>query len=961
MSVKVKGTTIGVVTDLNGKFSITVPADNNILVFSYVGYSEKEVDASAVSGELSIVLEITDIGLNPVVVSASKKEEKILDAPASVTVIKTEQIQTQAGTSLVDNVRNYPSVDILKQGLLSSNVTIRGFNNIFSGAMLTIVDNRLAKVPSLRLNAYQLIPTNTYDIDRMEIVRGPGSALYGPDAADGVLAIFTRSPLDMEEDFETTVAFTGGLRGNAGAGSGYAGEDTNAIGRGFIMGDLRHAGKFSKKAGYKISATYLGGNDWRFYDSEEPRVGDTLTFGNVYNGRVFEPDTIFYTAADSAGQTTDTFRLNQKPFDRDFRVRKIGVDARFDFRFNEHTTLVLNGGSTTASGIELTGLGAAQVKNWTYWFVQARLTWKKLFIQYFLNSSNSGDTYLIPRTSATSVPPYNVQSLVDNSKVHVGQVQHSANAVDDRLRFIYGADLFFTNPRTEGTINGRYEDDDNIIQTGGYVQGEYDIISKLTAVAAFRLDWQNEVGTQFSPRAALVYKPTPRNTIRATYNRAFSSPTALNLSLDISNGRIPNGINIRALGNRNGFNYRYDDNNMPMFISPYNPYDGVNFSNNKWYTMGDTSDNHVFFDGMVNIIAAGLAQQAPASVRPLVPLLVAGLVQGIAGDTGSIQTVGHVAIDYVKFASLRGEGDTAAFRKSIFTPTALGNIKNINHIDNQITNTWEIGYKGILFDKLMLTADFYYTRISDYVGPLTISTASVMFNPQELLAVLGPPDSTGQLYRNVKPLDPLITPLLDGVADYQDPTGTIPSITGTTWDEIAYILYAASSRIPIGSVTPDDPKVQSDAILTYINLGTIDVGGMDLGFTYLINDKWRISGGYSYVTKDRIDLEGAQDGYVALNAPRHKTSLSVENNCKIGLTSRATYRWYASFPGNSAVYVGTVPARHLLDLTLCYKFLPEKNAQVCADVQNVLNKKYQSFPGTPYMGITAMLKFSYTF
>ncbi|HXH18467.1 MAG TPA: hypothetical protein VNJ07_05240, partial [Chitinophagales bacterium] len=94
---------------------------------------------------------------------------------------------------------------------------------------------------------------------------------------------------------------------------------------------------------------------------------------------------------------------------------------------------------------------------------------------------------------------------------------------------------------------------------------------------------------------------------------------------------------------------------------------------------------------------------------------------------------------------------------------------------------------------------------------------------------------------------------------------------------------------------------------------------------------------------------------------RHKTSVTIENKCKIGLTSRLSYRWLAEFPGNSAVYVGTVPARHLLDVNLCYKLRFSKNTQVCADIQNILNRKYQSFPGTPYMGITAMLKISHTF
>lgn len=57
---------------------------------------------------------------------------------------------------------------------------VRGFNNIFSGGLLTLTDNRIARVPSLRLNAYNFIPVTNDDIERIEVVLGPGSAVYGP-------------------------------------------------------------------------------------------------------------------------------------------------------------------------------------------------------------------------------------------------------------------------------------------------------------------------------------------------------------------------------------------------------------------------------------------------------------------------------------------------------------------------------------------------------------------------------------------------------------------------------------------------------------------------------------------------------------------------------------------------------------------------------------------------------------
>ena len=80
-----------------------------------------------------------------------------------------------------------PGVDIITQGVQSTNVVVRGFNNIFSGALYTLTDNRMAGVPSLRVNVMHFVPTTDEDLQRMEVVLGPGSALYGPNTANGVL------------------------------------------------------------------------------------------------------------------------------------------------------------------------------------------------------------------------------------------------------------------------------------------------------------------------------------------------------------------------------------------------------------------------------------------------------------------------------------------------------------------------------------------------------------------------------------------------------------------------------------------------------------------------------------------------------------------------------------------------------------------------------------------------------
>ena len=120
---------------------------------------------------------------------------------------------------------------------------------------------------------------------------------------------------------------------------------------------------------------------------------------------------------------------------------------------------------------------------------------------------------------------------------------------------------------------------------------------------------------------------------------------------------------------------------------------------------------------------------------------------------------------------------------------------------------------------------------------------------------------------------------------------------------------------------------------------------MDLSFNYLVNDNITVGGAYSYVTKDSIPLAGAQEGYVALNAPKHKLALTFEYNWKkIGLKTRAAYRWQDDYPANSAVYIGRVDDIHYLDLGLTYTFKNSPGTSIGLDIQNVTNNKKRPFP-----------------
>ena len=272
--------------------------------------------------------------LNTVAVTGIAEEEKVNKAPAAISVLSQQSINETVTTTPVDQLRSVPGIDITSGGVVQSNVVARGFNNIFSGSLLTLTDNRFNFVPSLRVNVGYMSPTTNEDVDRIEVVLGPAAALYGPNASQGVMHTITKSPFNSK-----------GATVTADIGE----QSLRRIG-------FRYAGAPNAKFGFKVSGEKLTATDFPSYDAVEAAAG------------------------------------RQRSFDID----KMSFDVRTDFRPDAKTEIVANYGHTlVGSAVEPTGLGAAQIKDWAFDAYQLRAKRGKLFAQVFRNVSSAGDTYLL--------------------------------------------------------------------------------------------------------------------------------------------------------------------------------------------------------------------------------------------------------------------------------------------------------------------------------------------------------------------------------------------------------------------------------------------------------------------------------------------------------------------------------------------------------------------------------------
>ncbi|MDQ3388457.1 MAG: TonB-dependent receptor, partial [Gemmatimonadota bacterium] len=477
------------------------------------------------------------VELDPIVVSASKRPEKAVNAPARVEVIAERTVDERPAISVTEHLRNTPGIDIASTGIQSTNVVVRGFNNIFSGSLHALTDNRLAGVPSLRVNLLHFIPAINDDIERVEVVLGPGAALYGPNTANGILHIITKSPLDEQE---TTFSVAGGSQS-------------------VLHTTFRTAHLLGENFGFKLSGQYLTAQEFPYRDTAE--IIERQKFAS--NLPFFRADLMRAAGIDQASADARIERIGT----RDDDVQRWSGEARADWRIAPDATAILTVGSSMQnSGVELTGLGAAQVNDWRSTFYQLRTNWNRLFAQVYLNTSDAGETYLLR----------NGAPIRDQSRLLVGQLQHGFG-FGERQIFTYGADYQITTPVTNGTINGIYEDDDETREAGIYLQSETALSDQFDLVLAGRMDTHSALADPvFSPRVAMVFKPVEGQAFRATFNRAFSTPSSLTQFLDLGSS-IPDaqlarlGFSLRIQGTGDtGFQFRQPDGSYLM-RSPFTP------------------------------------------------------------------------------------------------------------------------------------------------------------------------------------------------------------------------------------------------------------------------------------------------------------------------------------------------------------------------------------------------------
>lgn len=249
-TVLIKGTVIGAAADANGNFTLQTTQKLPVtLKISSVGFTSTEI---VVKDNSPIKIELADeaSSLSELTVTGNRVEEKITKAAVTVEKITGRQLLLSPAFDQYSALQNLKGVDLLSQSLTFKSVNLRGFGANNNNRFVQLTDGMDNRSPGLGFGFGSVAGVSDLDVESIEILPGASSALYGPDALQGLMLTKSKSPFDYQ-----------GLSAQIKAGVNNVGKD-NFGAKPYTDVAVRYAHQFSSKLALKVNLQAINGTDF---------------------------------------------------------------------------------------------------------------------------------------------------------------------------------------------------------------------------------------------------------------------------------------------------------------------------------------------------------------------------------------------------------------------------------------------------------------------------------------------------------------------------------------------------------------------------------------------------------------------------------------------------------------------------------------------------------------------------
>lgn len=918
-NVTVKGRVVGVAADSQGDFSLEVQANPPItIIVSIVGYRSQEIEINEETvADLRIELVEETILGSDVVVSASRVEESIMEAPVSIERMDVIAINQTASDNYYKGIGNLKGVDITSSSINFQIINARGFNSTGNTRMVQLTDGMDTQAPALNFPIGNLNGPSELDVESLEFIPGASSALYGPNAFNGILLVNSKSPFRYPG---LSVFVRNGV--NHIDSNSNLGEPNNP--RHMFESSIRWADTVGDRFAYKLNFTYSQADDWRGINYSDKNEG--LDFeGNAYANPAYDgvhlygddgtfnigliginPQTRSQIAAALAAQqpgldqaTAEQYvaSLPSQPVartgyreeymvDHDAENLKFNTSLHYRLSDDVEASYAMNYGYGTSI---YSGAQRYSLKDFSIQQHKVQLDGDNFMVRAYGTFEDSGDSYIadfvgfavndaymntsdwyglyaatftggLIQAAAQAQggnPDYNqatVDALLSNPNV-LSQLHQAARGGADSNRYEPGSTEFNAakNAALEGTVpNGaRFDDKSRFL----HAEGQYDFKNEIDFVdlqigLSYRQYQLRSNGTIFDDGDGGVDISEYGGYLQAAKS-VFEDRLRLTGSL------------------RYDKNENFDGQFNPRISSVIKVADGHNIRGSYQTGFRNPTTQGQYID--LNVLTARLLGGLPYLAEKY----------QVTENAFTLESVD-------RFTNELLAGNPAA-------ATELEPYTEFNPVKPEQIQSFELGYKGLIGNRLLVDAAYYYNIYEDFIAQFRVRKAAGPFtgdpgNDQAVAASLlsGDASNTFQLYTNV------------------------------------------------------DETVKSQ--------------GAVFGFDFSLPSSFLLSANYNW---NELITDREDQFIFDYNTPEHKVNVSLGNRrLTEQLGFNLTWRWQEAFDWTSSFASGRVPDVSTFDAQMSYR-VPEIRSVVKLGGSNIFNNRHFLNYGGPNLGAIYYVSFTF--
>jgi iron complex outermembrane receptor protein len=416
-----------------------------------------------------------------VVVSSSRTEVRLIDAPVTMSVITTQAIEAAPTRNFAELLRSIPGLNLTQVSARDINVTTRGATGTLATGQLALLDGRSLYQDFFGFVMWDFLPVNLNEIKQVEVIRGPASAVWGANAFNGVVNVITKSPREMQG---TSVTFGLGTFDRSAMGN----EANNGA---LVYFSGTHAQAINDRWAFKLS----GGG---YSQDAMPRPTGVIPgspAGTVYPTYV------------NTGTTQPK------------------LDGRLDYDFEDGRRLTFAAGVAGTEGIMHSGIGPFDIDTGSAMgYGKVNFSRKGLRANFFTNVLDGKATNTLARDA--NFVPIRFAFKTNTYDFELANV----SSVAGRHVLSYGGNLRYNKFDLSLAPQG-----DNRTEFGVFAQDEIFLSPRFRWVIGGRVDRFDYIDNfVFSPRTTFMFKPREHHALRVSYNRAYRSPSVINNFLDVT-------------------------------------------------------------------------------------------------------------------------------------------------------------------------------------------------------------------------------------------------------------------------------------------------------------------------------------------------------------------------------------------------------------------------------------------